>query len=139
MTQILHKDGYDVIAAANPLRGLANDSRSVVELIRTLKHPVVLVGHSYGGPVITEAAKGNSNVKGLVFVSAVAPEKGESVHDIMTRFPGSTLPASLEKPVELSDGNKDLYIQQDKFHDQVAADLPEAATRLAAIAQRPIT
>ncbi|NWC75747.1 alpha/beta hydrolase [Pseudomonas sp. P7759] len=139
VTQILHKDGYDVIAAANPLRGLANDSRSVVELIRTLKHPVVLVGHSYGGPVITEAAKGNSNVKGLVFVSAVAPEKGESVHDIMARFPGSTLPASLEKPVELSDGNKDLYIQQDKFHDQIAADLPEAATRLAAIAQRPIT
>ena len=139
VTQILHKDGYDVVAVANPLRGLANDSQSVVDLIHSIKHPVVLVGHSYGGPVITEAAKGNPDVKALVFVSAVAPEKGESVHDILGRFPGSTLPAALAPPVELADGKKDLYIQQDKFHDQIAADVPDAATRLAAIAQRPIT
>lgn len=139
VTQILRKDGYTVIAAANPLRSLSNDARSVTDLLNSIKNPVVLVGHSYGGPVITEAAKGNSKVKSLVFVAAIAPEKGESVHDVLGKFPGSNLPGNLAPPVELSDGNKDLYIVQDRFHDQVAADVPRAGTDLAASNQRPIT
>jgi len=100
---------------------------------------VVLVGHSYGGPVISAAAYGNANVKGLVYVAALAPEAGETVAGLAGRFPGSTLGPTLAAPVALQDGGKDLYIQQDKFHDQFAADVPNAAAQLMAATQRPVT
>jgi pimeloyl-ACP methyl ester carboxylesterase len=91
----LERDGYDVIAAANPLSSVAGDAAVVSTLIRSLQRPVVLVGHSYGGPVITEAAKGMANVKALVYVAAFAPDIGESTLTLSARFPGSTLGAAL--------------------------------------------
>lgn len=137
--KILEKDGYPVIAASNPLRSLKGDAQSVTDLLTSIKTPVVLVGHSYGGPVISEAAYGQSNVKSLVYVAGVAPEAGESTADLAGKFPGGTLGPTLAPPVELADGNKDLYIQQDKFHAQFAADVPAAQASLMAATQRPVT
>lgn len=139
VVKILEKDGYPVIAAANPLRSLKGDSEYVANILAGIKTPVVLVGHSYGGPVISEAAYGNNNVKALVYVSALAPEAGESTAALAGRFPGSTLGPTLAAPVALANGGKDLYIQQDKFHDQFAADVSQADAKLMAATQRPVT
>lgn len=139
VVKILEKDGYPVIAAANPLRSVKGDAQSVADVLASVKTPVVLVGHSYGGPVISEAAYGNSNVKALVYVAAFAPEKGETAAELSGRFPGSTLGPTLSAPVELADGGKDLYIQQDKFHEQFAADVSPADAKLMAATQRPVT
>ncbi|MDQ3202208.1 MAG: alpha/beta hydrolase [Pseudomonadota bacterium] len=139
VVKILKKDGYPVIAAANPLRSLKGDAQSVADVLASIKTPVVLVGHSYGGPVISEAAYGNANVKALVYVAAIAPEAGESTAELSGRFPGGTLGPTLSAPVDLADGGKDLYIQQDKFHEQFAADVPDADARLMAATQRPVT
>ncbi|WP_409316740.1 alpha/beta fold hydrolase [Pseudomonas sp. KCJK9016] len=139
VVKILEKDGYPVVAAANPLRTLKGDAQSVADVLAGIKSPVVLVGHSYGGPVISEAAYGNANVKALVYVAAFAPETGETVAGLAGKFPGSTLGPTLAPPVALKDGGKDLYIQQDKFHGQFAADVPNADAKLMAATQRPVT
>lgn len=139
VVKILETDGYPVIAASNPLRSLKGDAQSVADVLKSIKTPVILVGHSYGGPVISEAGYGNSNVKALVYVAAVAPEAGESTADLAGRFPGNTLGPTLAPPVELADGGKDLYIQQDKFYDQFAADVSSADAKLMAATQRPVT
>ena len=135
----LTRDGYHVVAAANPLRGVANDAAAVRTVINAIPGPVILVGHSYGGTVISAAADGASNVKALVYVAAFAPEVGESTFDLSSKFPGGTLPPTLDKPVDLPGGAHDLYIQQDKFPAQFAADVPLAQARLMAAAQRPLT
>ncbi|MHC8322467.1 alpha/beta fold hydrolase [Pseudomonas sp. GB2N2] len=139
VVKILEKDGYTVIAASNPLRSLKSDAQSVTDLLANIKTPIVLVGHSYGGAVIGEAASGNSNVKALVFVAAVALESGESTAVMAGKFPGATLGPTLAPPVTLADGSKDLYIQQDRFHDQFAADVPNGDAKLMAATQRPVT
>jgi pimeloyl-ACP methyl ester carboxylesterase len=136
--EILEKDGYPVVAAANPLRGVRNDADYVADILSGIGSPVVLVGHSYGGSVISEAASGDT-VKALVYVSAFAPEAGETAAGLAGKFPGSTLGPSIAPPVLLSGGGKDLYIRQNKFHDQFAADVPDAEARLMAATQRPIT
>jgi len=137
--KILESDGYPVVAVANPLRSVKGDADYVGSIVASIKSPVVLVGHSYGGMVINSAAPGHSNVKGLVFVAAFAPDSGENAAGLSGKFPGSTLGPTLAPPVSLPDGGKDLYIQQDKFHDQFAADVPAADAKLMAATQRPIT
>ncbi|MGG2398043.1 alpha/beta fold hydrolase [Pseudomonas sp. SH1-B] len=139
VVNILEHDGYKVIAAANPLRGVKSDGAAVAALLTSVKTPVVLVGHSYGGNVISSAAYGQPNVKALVYVSAFAPEAGETVAQLAGKFPGSTLGPTLAAPVALADGGKDLYIQQDKFHDQFAADVSTEQAALMAATQRPVT
>lgn len=139
VVKILEKDGYPVISAANPLRGVASDAQSIASIVKSVKTHVVLVGHSYGGAVISDAAYGSQNVKALVYVAAFTPEKGETAAELSGRFPGGTLASALAAPVDLADGGKDLYIQQDKFHDQFAADVSETDARLMAAGQRPIT
>ncbi|GBQ19164.1 alpha/beta fold hydrolase [Gluconacetobacter sacchari] len=136
---ILEKDGYPVVAAANPLRGVRTDSKYISDILSGIKSPVVLVGHSYGGSVISEAANGHADVKGLVYVAAFAPDVGETAAGLAGKFPGSTLAPTLAPPVTLSGGGIDLYIRRDKFHDQFAADVSEADARLMAATQRPIT
>lgn len=131
--------GYPAVAAANPLRSVKGDASYVASIVKGINGPVVLVGHSYGGAVISNAANGNSNVKALVFVAAFAPEKGETAAQLSGRFPGGTLGPTLAPPVALADGGKDLYIQQDKLWVQFAADVPEAEARQMAVTQRPIT
>ncbi|WP_426703036.1 alpha/beta fold hydrolase [Rhodanobacter sp. Col0626] len=137
--QRLHDKGYTVIAAADELRSVKGDAASVNSLVKTIHGPVVLVGHSYGGLVISEAAAGLDNVKALVYVAAFAPEVGENAAELSGRFPGSSLGSALAPPVELADGGKDLYIEQGKFHAQFAADVPAAQASLMAVGQRPVT
>lgn len=136
--QKLQAQHYPVIAVANPLRGVKSDASELAGVIDTVKGPVVLVGHSYGGMVISDAANAKGNVKALVFVAAFAPESGESAAALAGKFPGSTLEAALAPPVPLADGGKDLYILKDKFHHQFAADVSPATARLMAATQRPI-
>ena len=132
-------DGYPVIGAANPLRSVKGDAAYVSSILKSIHGPVILVGHSYGGSVISVAANGNDNVKGLVYVAAFAPEAGESAATLASKFPGSTLGSALAQPVVLPDGSKDLYIDQKKFRAQFAADVPAAKATLMAEAQRPVT
>ncbi|QNP40588.1 alpha/beta fold hydrolase [Lysobacter solisilvae (ex Woo and Kim 2020)] len=130
---------FKVIAASIPLRSLSIDAGSVEDLVRSVQGDVVLVGHSYGGQVITAAAAGNSSVKGLVYVDALAPDIGESAADIGERFPGGTLGPSLAPPVSIQGGGSDLYVQQDRWPAQFAADVAPQAARLMAVGQRPVT
>ncbi|MBW4639213.1 MAG: alpha/beta hydrolase [Gloeocapsa sp. UFS-A4-WI-NPMV-4B04] len=138
LTDLIAK-GYPTIAVANPLRGVESDAEYVSSVLNGIEGPIVLVGHSYGGAVITNAVNDNRNVKALVYVAGFAPDTGETAAELSGRYPGSTLGPTLAPPVELPDGGKDLYIQQDKFHAQFAADVSAADTKLMASTQRPIT
>ncbi len=135
----LQADGYTVIAVANPLRDLKSDSEYISRVVKNVTGPVVLVGHSYGGSIITNAATGVANVKALVYVAAYAPETGESAFDLTGKFPGSILPGALAPPIALADGAHDLYVQQAKFRSVFAADVPEKLVKLMAATQRPVT
>src|SRR6516164_4087411 len=129
---------YRVIAAANPLRGVKSDSSYLASLLDSIQGPVVLVGHSSSGMIITNAATGKSNVKALVYVAALAPDAGETANDLLSKFPGSTTGSALGPPVDLGNGAHDLYVQPEKFHAQFAADVPEKTAKLMAVTQRPI-
>lgn len=135
---ILQQGGYTVVASPNPLRGVRADADVVADVVKSIDGPVVLVGHSYGGSVISEAAEGLTNVKGLVYVAAFAPDTGETALGLTGKFPGSTLGPALAPPVKLTSGGNDLYILQARFHDQFAADAPAAEARLMAAGQRPV-
>ncbi|MEV0831334.1 alpha/beta fold hydrolase [Nonomuraea rubra] len=137
----LRKDGYRVIAAADPLRGPAADAAALRGLLDHVDGSVVLVGHSYGGSVISTAAAGDTKVKALVYVAAFLPDVGESALELTGKFPGSTLPGTLDPvPYRLPDGTTgiDLYIKAGKYHHQFAADVPASAAALMAATQRPI-
>jgi pimeloyl-ACP methyl ester carboxylesterase len=128
----------DIVAVANPLRSLAGDAAYVRDVIRAIDGPVVLVGHSYGGMVITEAAAGNEAVIALVYVAAFAPETGESAFDLSTRFPGSTLAATLAA-YPVATGGDEFVIKAELFRQQFAADLPAPEAEVMAATQRPVT
>ncbi|MGB3328858.1 MAG: alpha/beta hydrolase [Thermomicrobiales bacterium] len=130
--------GYPVVSAANPLRTLTIDATYVRSVLDSIAGPVVLVGHSYGGSVISNASAGADNVKALVYVAGFAPEAGESAIDLSGKFPGSTLGEALA-PTALPDGGNDLWIRQDLFWKQFAADAPEDEAILMAATQRPVT
>jgi len=138
LTELIAKN-YAVVAVANPLRGPKNDAAYLAAVLKGIEGPVVLVGHSYGGAVITNAVGSNKNVKALVYVAAFAPDTGESAGELAGRFPGATLLPTLAPPVALPDGGQDLYIQHDKFHAQFAADVSFADAQLMASTQRPIS
>ena len=129
--------GQATVAVANPLRSLAGDAEQLRAAIDAVDGPVVLVGHSYGGAVASTAAHGSTSVVALVFVAAFAPRAGESIGELSGRYPGSTLGDTL-RTVALVDGASDLYIRQDRFHEQFAADLPADVAALAAATQRPL-
>ncbi|MFF0087642.1 alpha/beta fold hydrolase [Streptomyces canus] len=132
----LERRGYPVIGVANPLRGLAGDSAYVSSVLDTIPGPVVLVGHSYGGAVITDAAVGHPNVKALVYVAAFAPDQGESALAILGKYPGSQLPPVLT--VRPFPGGQDAYVNPADFRQVFAADVPARETRLMAAGQRPL-
>ncbi|MFI6561211.1 alpha/beta fold hydrolase [Streptomyces sp. NPDC050534] len=137
----LRADGYPVVAAANPLRGPASDAAALRTVLDHVKGPKILVGHSYGGNVISQAATDDPEVKALVYVAAFLPAPGESALELTGKYPGSTLPDALD-PVtyQQPDGTTatDLYIQQAKFRHQFAADVPVRQAALMAAEQRPI-
>ncbi|MGY0489359.1 alpha/beta fold hydrolase [Streptomyces sp. WG-D5] len=137
----LRADGYPVVAAANPLRGPSSDAAALKTVLDHVKGPKILVGHSYGGNVISQAATGDPDVKALVYVAAFLPAPGESALELTNKYPGSTLPDALD-PVtyQQADGSTatDLYIQQAAFRHQFAADVPAKQAALMAAGQRPI-
>ncbi|QIQ06117.1 alpha/beta fold hydrolase [Streptomyces liangshanensis] len=148
----LQAKGYPVTAVPTPLRGLSDDSAYLASYLKTVQGPVILVGQSYGGSVITDAATGNTNVKALVYISAFAPDKGESAADLAAKFPGShitddpdaPLPTALNAvPLTLADGTAggvDLYVKPGQYRDLFFGDhLGAARAAELAATQRPIT
>lgn len=133
----LADDGHRVIAWANPLHSVATDAVALSDLVRSIEGPVVLAGHSYGGAVITNVDADAGDVVALVYVAGFALDAGESPAEASSLAPGSTLAETLES-VPLGNGVTDLYIAQEKFHHQFAADLPAHQSTLMAVTQRPI-
>ncbi|WP_067535848.1 alpha/beta fold hydrolase [Nocardia crassostreae] len=131
----LNQQGLTSIAAGNPLRSVQGDADSVRGVVSAIDGPVILVGHFYGGQVISQID--DPKVKGLVYVAAFAPEEGETIGELSGKFPGSTLGETLNK-VALPDGTTDLYIQPAKYQRQFAADVPDAQAALDARTQRPL-
>ena len=136
----LQREGFRAIGFANPLRDLARDSAYLAEFLQTLTGPIVLVGHSYGGNVISVAAAGNNQVKALVYLNGWMNDEGESQQQLLEKFEGSLVGPSI-RPVPFTgpDGSEgaDLYLAQEAFHAAFAADVdPERAAVMAA-AQRP--
>ncbi|MDH6522886.1 pimeloyl-ACP methyl ester carboxylesterase [Streptomyces sp. SAI-135] len=132
----LRKDGYPVRAANNPLRGLPSDAAYVRDFLNSINGPIILVGHSYGGAVITQAAAGDPDVKALVYVAASVPDVGESLADLKAHQvddPAPALPLQLVKFTE-PDGSQgtDAYIDRAKFRDTFAGDVnPTVAADMA--------
>jgi pimeloyl-ACP methyl ester carboxylesterase len=139
VAQRLRAAGHDVLAAPNPLRGVAADARSVSDVVRAVDGPVVLVAHSYGGAVMTNVDAGAGEIVGLVYVNGFAPESGENCFGLAGMFPGSMVGESTVRPVPLSDGTTDFYIAPESYHDIFCADVPAAQAALMAITQRPAT
>lgn len=134
----LYEQGVEAVAVANPLRSVSGDAAYVRDVITALNRPVVLVGHSYGGIVITEAGADNPAVQALVYVSAFAPDTGESALQLSTSFPGSTLgEALIAYPV--STGGNEFRIRQDIFREQFAADVEVPVAGKMGRTQRPVT
>src|SRR5881296_1549196 len=140
----LQATGYTVYAPPNPLRGLASDPAYVVGFLATISGPVILVGHSYGGAVITNAAAGNPNVKALVYVDAFAPDEGESIGDLASTPPppGQSAscvagdPTTVFNFVPLTGGDVDLYVKPSLFPSCFANDLPPNEGAVLASTQR---
>ena len=135
----LHAAGMRVTAAANPLRGISVDSAYVASFLEQIPGPVLAVGHSYGGAVISNAATDASNVVGLVFVAAFAPEEGERLGDAESGSKDSVLMAALV-PLRYPNGDgeaAEFAIDLAKFHDAFAADLPPEQAAVMAATQRP--
>jgi pimeloyl-ACP methyl ester carboxylesterase len=134
----LQQQTLRVVAAANPLRSVAGDAQYVRDVIASIDGPVVLVGHSYGGIVITEAAAGNDQVVGLVYVAAFSPDTGEDAFTLSGKFPGSTLGEAIAA-YPVSSGGNELVIRPEVFGEQFAADVDDDLTALMAATQRPVT
>ena len=139
----LQRQGYTVIAFPNPLRSLPDDSAYLAAFLSSVPGPIVLVGHSYGGAVITNAATGNTNVKALVYVDAFLPDEGETLGELIGTPPGSCV---LAPPAEIFDlrpipgappGVVDAYIKQGLFPSCFANDLPAKQAAVLAATQRP--
>ncbi|NYD66323.1 alpha/beta fold hydrolase [Agromyces atrinae] len=129
--------GVPAIATPNQLRSVTTDADNVRRAVGSIDGPVLLVGHSYGGAVITEAAVGAENVVGLVYVAAFAPEHGETSLGLTDKFPGSTLGETV-RPIPLGDGTNDLIVDREIFPSQFAGDVPLADAQLAGATQRAI-
>jgi len=135
----LQDAGMKVTAPAVPLRGIAHDSAYVASFIEQISGPVLAVGHSYGGAVISNAATETGNVVGLVFVAAFAPDDGEVLGEVEATSKDSVLMTALV-PMQYPEGDgtaQEFAIDPAKFHDTFAADLPTKQTAVMAATQRP--
>jgi pimeloyl-ACP methyl ester carboxylesterase len=139
----LQAEGLQVTAPAIPLRGLSIDSAYIASYLDQIPGPVLAVGHSYGGAVITNAATNANNVLGLVYVSAFAPDEGEPLADIESNSKDSVLMTAL-MPLQYPTGEGhetavEFAIDPEKFHDAFAADLPTEQAAVMAATQRPVS
>lgn len=141
----LQHDGYTVDVPPNPLRGLTDDAAYLAAYLQTITGPIVLVGHSYGGAVVTNAATGNANVKALVYVDAFVPDQGESVVQLAAARRGSALAVadpttvfSLVPYPGAGSGDFDLYVLPTVFRTAFANDLSPSNAAVLAATQRPV-
>lgn len=140
IAELRHR-GHEVVAVANPLRGLREDAAYLRSVLDAQPGPVVVAGHSYGGSVMSEAADGADGVVALVYIASFALEVGESTAELAAKYPGGELgPALAPVPFPLPGGGSgsDLYIRQDGFHAVFAADVDPDVAALMAATQRPI-
>ena len=141
VTSRLQDRGYTVISPADPLRGPASDAAYLASVLKQIRGPIVLVAHSYGGAVISEAATQITNVKALVYLDALALDEGESNADVGQRFPGAPVFDALRsQPFPQADGTEgtEFFIEPAAFHSVFAADLPARVAAVMATAQRPL-
>ncbi|MFM0288139.1 alpha/beta fold hydrolase [Paraburkholderia megapolitana] len=129
----LQKKGYNVSAVQNPLTSLADDADAVRQVLARQTGPTLLVGHSWGGTVITEAGADAPNVVGLVYIAAIAPDIGESTSDVLKHGPTMPINASIAP-----DADGYLWLDPAKYHDDFAADVPETQTRVLSAGEQPI-
>jgi pimeloyl-ACP methyl ester carboxylesterase len=135
----LQKAGYQVVAPAVPLRGVASDAAYLTALVRTIGGQVVIVGHSYGGLLATEiAAQDPEQVKAVVYAAALIPEAGQSANQLITQFPGSLLGPDTTYAVSIPGGGTDTYVKPASFRALFAADRTPAQAAVDAATQRPI-
>jgi pimeloyl-ACP methyl ester carboxylesterase len=135
----LRSAGHEVIAAANPLRGLASDAQAVSDVVAGIEGPVVLAAHSYGGAAMSNVDPDCGDIVGLVYVNAFAPDAGETCFALAGKFPGSMLGETTLRPVPRKDGTTDLYIVGDRFGELFCADVATAQAARLAVTQRPAT
>jgi pimeloyl-ACP methyl ester carboxylesterase len=138
----LRERGFSTVGFANPLRNLTGDAAYLARLLFSLTEPVVLVGHSYGGAVISNAATGNEHVRALVYLNGWMPDEGESIQNLIDSdiFQGSLIPAAIRPlPYSNPDGSEgvDLYLDQELFPVTFAGDVDVETAGVMAAAQRP--
>lgn len=134
---LLQAAGIPTIAPANPLRGIASDAAYLDSVLAAIPGPVLLVGHSYGGAVISAASTASGQIAGLVYVAAFALDEGETGLQVLGQFPPTLLGPAL-RPATADPANPDLLIDPAQFHEAFAADLPVETTTVMAITQRPV-
>jgi pimeloyl-ACP methyl ester carboxylesterase len=137
----LQASGLVAQAISNPLRGVSADAAYVASAVSQIPGPVLLVGHSYGGSVISVAAAQATNVVGLVYVAAYVPDEGESILDLGGQFPPTALAAAIRPAAyPTADPNTpgtEFYLDPLLYHDAFAADLPKEQAQAMAMVQRP--
>src|SRR3954469_21608746 len=136
----LQRQGFRAIGSGHPPRAPAADSASLAEFLRTLTGPIVLVGHSYGGNVISTAAIGNDQVRALVYLNGWMCDEGESQQLLLEKFPGSLVGPSIRPvPFTNTDGSEgtDLYLAPEAFREAFAADVDAETAAVMAATQRP--
>ena len=137
----LRDAGHPVIAAANPLRDIEGDAAYLRSVLDSIEGPIVVVGHSYGGVVMSHAADGHPDVTALVFVASFLPEPGETLVELVGKFPGARLgDAAQAVPYRTPDGGMapELYIDQEQFHELFAGDVDADVAQQMAVTQRPL-
>lgn len=137
----LRRAGHAVIAAANPLRGIESDAEYLRSVLDSIDGPIVIAGHSYGGVVMSHAADGNPNVTALVYVASFLAEPGETLAELVTKFPGAELGSAAQPvPYPTPDGGAapELYIDQERFGALFAGDVDADVAEQMAVTQRPL-
>jgi pimeloyl-ACP methyl ester carboxylesterase len=140
VTRRLQHDGYTVLAPPIPMRGLSSDAAYLASFLQQrTTGPVILVGHSYGGAVITNAALFDPDVKALVYINAFVPEAGESAGSLQASAGGPPAPIDVVAYPGAPEGDADLYFQVAAFPKAFANDLPAEVGAQLAVSQRPVT
>jgi pimeloyl-ACP methyl ester carboxylesterase len=138
----LAESGLSVVAPPNPLRGISHDAAYIASFVQQIEGPVLLVGHSYGGAVNTNAASQTDNVVGLVYVGAFLPDDGETLQGLAEQATDSMVgPALRPAPYPSGDGATTMEFSLDtaSFHDVFCADVPDAEAVVMATTQRPLS
>lgn len=138
----LKSAGHAVVAPPNPLRSLAFDAAAISKAVKAINGPVLLVGHSYGGAVITQASAGLDNVSGLVYLAAFGLDVGESCASVQGPFPPSLLAStSYPTPYDAHGAPRgpDLYIAEERFRETFCADVPVDVADVMFATQRPLS